>query len=282
MFGVTEHEVGAAVRRARVAKGLSLRRLAAELGVSPATLSALETGRAPVTVARLQRIAELVGIPAAVLMSGDVAAPAPIVDGHERTDRDWRRFDDVGLGPVLAASVRLFVRQGFHATSMRELATEAGVSVAGIYHHYPSKQHILVALMDVTMTEIRWRLLDARADGGTPVESLALMVESLALFHAVRGDLAFIGASEMRGMSGDDLARVTALRDEVQHLLDEQAALAFPGVEVRTACRAIATMCTALPSWFRVDGPLTPAQVAAEYARLAIRMLDDRAPDPSR
>jgi AcrR family transcriptional regulator len=156
---------------------------------------------------------------------------------------------------------------------MREIAAEAGVSVAGIYHHYPSKEQILVALMDLTMVEIRWRLLAARDDGSTPTESFGLMVESLALFHAIRADLAFLGASEMRGIAGADLVRVTGARDEVQHLLDEQAALALPGAEVRVACRAIATMCTSLPSWFRADGPLSADYVARQYAAFALNLI---------
>jgi AcrR family transcriptional regulator/DNA-binding XRE family transcriptional regulator len=262
--------LAASIRAAREARGISLRAFAAELGVSPATMSAVETGRTPLTVLRLQRIAELLDVSTARLLRGDVAptaADAPAALGA------WRLYDDLALGPILDAATQLFVRHGFHATSMREVAAEARVSVAGIYHHHPSKQHLLVALMDITMTEIRWRLLAARDEGATPAEGFALMVESLALFHAVRGDLAFLGASEMRSITEPDLSRVTALRDEVQHLLDEQAALTFPGVEVRTACRAIATMCTSLPSWFRADGSLSPHQIAKRYADLAVRML---------
>lgn len=269
MCGMAEHSVGASVRRTRQAAAVSLRSLAATIGVSPATLSAVERGQTPLTVERLQQIADALHVPASRLLRDDVRSPSPF--GPE-DGRDWRRYDDADLRPVLAAAARLFVRKGFHATSMREVAAEAGLSVAGIYHHYPSKQKILMALMDLTMAEIRWRLLAARDEGPTPTEGFGLMVESLALFHAVRADLAFLGASEMRGLSGADLVRVRGLRNEIQHLLDEQATLAFPGADVRVACRAIATMCTSLPSWFRVDGPLTPQQAAREYAEFALRI----------
>ncbi|MER6973687.1 TetR family transcriptional regulator [Nocardioides sp. NPDC000445] len=270
---MTERTVGSAVRSARLAQGLSLRSLASQLNLSPATMSALENDRTPMTVARLHRIADLLDVPAGRLMRGEPTPPAPSVGQSAAEARDWRRYDDLELEPVLEAAARLFVRQGFHATSMREVAAESGMSVAGIYHHYPAKEQILLALLDITMTEIRWRLLAAREEGADAQDALALMVESLALFHAVRGDLAFLGASEMRGLSGDDLHRVTGLRDEVQYLLDEQAARAFPGADVRTACRAIATMCTSLPSWFSVDGPLSADQVAKEYAAFAVAML---------
>jgi hypothetical protein len=32
-------------------------------------------------------------------------------------------------------------------------------------------------------------------------------------------------------------------------------------------------MCTSLPSWFRLDGPMSADQVAKEYSRYALAML---------
>ncbi len=220
-----------------------------------------------------------------LLASTDPSAPlAPTHEFGSRTStddqHDWREFDGIVMDPVLQAATRLFVAQGFHATTVRQVAAEAGMSVAGVYHHYPSKEQILVAILDLTMSEIAWRLAAAREQGRDPVESLALMVESLALFHAVRGDLAFLGASEMRGL-GSERARITAMRDEVQHAMDRQAQRAvdegslatLSEDDVRVVTRAVATMCTSLPSWFRLDGPMSPRDVASRYAAYALALL---------
>lgn len=268
--------IGLAVRSARSARKTSLRALAAQLGVSAATLSAVENGRTPLSVARLQQIAELLDVSPTTLLLGEATAqPAPAAS----TPRGgWRDFSDISMDPVLEGAARVFVRQGFHASSMREVAAEAGLSVAGVYHHHPSKEQILVALLDVTMAEIGWRLEAARLEGETPVEAFALMVEALALFHAVRGDLAFLGASEMRGLTGAERARVAGLRNDVQHSLDRQAeaclaAGAFRVHDLHVACRAIATMCTSVPSWFQADGPMDASQVATRYSEYALALL---------
>ncbi|MDT0200471.1 hypothetical protein [Nocardioides sp. AE5] len=103
--------------------------------------------------------------------------------------------------------------------------------------------------------------------------------QSLTWDTAVRiGSTTDIQFSEMRGLTGKNLARSTHQRAEVQHMLDEQAELAiadgdFITPEPRTACRAIATMCTSLPSWFRTDGPITPAHVARSYATYAVAIM---------
>lgn len=281
VFSMNER-VGMAIRRTREVRGVSLRALATALGLSPATVSAVERGLTPLTLDRVEQIAQVLDVPAATLLRGEAPPLAGAASASPRpaTARDsgsWRDYDDLELGPVLEAATELFVRQGYHATSMREIATVSGVSVAGIYHHYPSKERILVELLNVTMAELTWRLEAAGRQGRDPLDSFAQMVEALAHFHVVRSDLAFLGASEMRAFSFAERARITERRDGIQHALDRQAErcadAGLAGGDLRTATRAIATMCTSLPSWFRLDGPMSATDVARRYAQYALAMI---------
>lgn len=43
---------------------------------------------------------------------------------------------------ILRAAHDLFVRQGYHGTSMRQIASRAGIALGGIYNHFPSKEAI--------------------------------------------------------------------------------------------------------------------------------------------
>ena len=47
---------------------------------------------------------------------------------------------------ILAAAYSLFVEQGFRASSMRQIAKRAGISLSGIYNHFESKEDIFVAI----------------------------------------------------------------------------------------------------------------------------------------
>lgn len=50
---------------------------------------------------------------------------------------------------ILLAAQRLFLRNGYHGTSMRAIAREAGDrAVAGIYNHFPTKEAIFAALIE--------------------------------------------------------------------------------------------------------------------------------------
>jgi len=48
---------------------------------------------------------------------------------------------------IVEAAYRLFIEQGFHATSMRQVAGQAGVTVGGIYAHFASKEAIWEAVL---------------------------------------------------------------------------------------------------------------------------------------
>lgn len=48
---------------------------------------------------------------------------------------------------VLQASLELFASQGFEATTSQQIAKRAGVSVGSVYHTFPTKQAILVAVL---------------------------------------------------------------------------------------------------------------------------------------
>jgi len=49
---------------------------------------------------------------------------------------------------VLDAALRLFSRHGYGATSVRQIAEEAGVSVGAVYHHFPDKEAMFRTLID--------------------------------------------------------------------------------------------------------------------------------------
>jgi len=272
---------GEAVRQLRAARGVSVRGLAARIGVSPATISAIENGKTGISVQRLHQIATALAVPAAALVEAPATPGQPRNAGPssvELATGNWREFVPLPIDPVLAAAIKAFVATGYHGASMRSIAQFANMSVPGVYHHYPSKQDLLVKILDITMMDLLWRLQYARDDGNNPIERVALVVEALALFHTRRSDLSFIGASEMRSLEPHHSRRIARLRDGVQDLLDTEiaAAITAGGLAVnhrRDAGKAIATMCTALVQWFQPGGRTTPEQIAKEYAQFALRLL---------
>jgi AcrR family transcriptional regulator len=70
---------------------------------------------------------------------------------------------------IVRAAVEVFSSVGFHKGSLREVADRAGLSQAGLLHHFPSKEHLLQAVLT-------WRDEDASQRLGTPTpEGLDLL-----------------------------------------------------------------------------------------------------------
>ncbi|WP_319453143.1 MULTISPECIES: TetR family transcriptional regulator [unclassified Mycobacterium] len=270
--------IGTAIRSARQEAGLTVRDMAERLHVSVGTVSAIENGKTGVSVVRLEALARVLGTSSSWLL----ARRTPSISGRETGPAapasDWRSFPALALDPILDAAIDAFVEIGYHGTSMRLLAERAGLSVPGIYHHYRDKQALLVRILDVTMAELHWRVDAARREAKTGLMEVALIVEALALFHTHHRKLAFIGASEMRSLTGENRRRIAGERTRLQHILDVSILRAssegyFDLPDVPTTGRAIATMCTSLPQWFRPDGPDSAEQISRTYVLLALAML---------
>lgn len=284
----TEHRstLGGTVRSLRHGRDLTLRDLAGLIGVSPATLSGIENGNTGVSSERVARIAEALDVPVERLFveSSDVAA-TDTRPAMSWSDGSWRHFAPLELDAALSGALSSFLEFGYHGATMRTIAERAHLSVPGLYHHYPSKHDMLVALLDLTMDDLRGRTEAARAEGADPVQRFANIVECLALFHTHRRELAFVGASEMRSLSPLARAEVAAQRNDEQRMVDtevEQGVLAgvFATTRPHEAARAVVTMCTALAQWYRREGPTTAETVASQYVDFALALVLCNAPTP--
>jgi len=269
------------------------------LDLSPATLSQIENGRTGLSVSRLSRIADVLGLTAAQILdavvepevrperlSRAVAAIIP-VDARLPTAASWREYGPLSFDPVLQAALAEFVAIGYHGATVRGIAARCGLSVSGIYHYYTSKQQMLVRVLDLTMIDVLQRAHFARADGRDPVERFSRLIENLALFHTHRRELGFVGASEMRSLDVGSRRKVASMRTALQRMVDyevEQAVRSgrFRADHPHEAARAIVTMCAALPTWWRPGGPLGPEQVARQYVGFALDLMRIRDAEETR
>jgi AcrR family transcriptional regulator len=65
---------------------------------------------------------------------------------------------------ILSAAVDVFSSAGFHKGSLRDVAERAGLSQAGVLHHFPSKTHLVEAVLEWRDDQSRERF--ERKDAG--------------------------------------------------------------------------------------------------------------------
>ena len=79
---------------------------------------------------------------------------------------------------ILAAASNIFLKKGFDAARMEEIAAGAGLSIGGVYWYYKSKEEVILDLMDsITNTDLDdlHALLDVP---GTVVERLEAYIRA--------------------------------------------------------------------------------------------------------
>src|SRR6266540_1172998 len=99
----------------------------------------------------------------------EAAAPAPV----RRLRRAERREQ------ILAAATRAFARAGFAATSLDDIAAQAGVSRAILYRHFDSKTDLYRAVLDRACT----RLADAVGTSDFTAASIDALVGAAAAYR---------------------------------------------------------------------------------------------------
>jgi AcrR family transcriptional regulator len=180
---------------------------------------------------------------------------------------------------IREAALRLFYAQGYHATSVREIAKASGIGVASLFHHFPTKLGLLRSIIDQAMDGLLAATDQAYlAAGPDPVSKLRAIVEAHVMFAIRRGPEGTVGNSELRSLDDRSRAEIVAKRDRQQRTFDEAVGDGvrrglFHVAHPREASRAILTMCTAVTSWYRESGPLSPEDIAKIYADLALSMV---------
>jgi AcrR family transcriptional regulator len=187
---------------------------------------------------------------------------------------------------ILRAAIECFVQKGYHGTTIRDVATRAGLSVPGLYHHVPSKMALLERLVDDTMDDLvehTWIALEEAPPD--PVERFSAVVVAHVRYHCDRPEESFVVNSELRSLSADSLRRVVSKRDRQQGffeqvVVDGVEAGVFDSDHPHDVALAIVTMCTSVATWYHRDGPMQAEEIVRIYRDLALRTTGFRGQPP--
>ena len=172
----------------------------------------------------------------------------------------------------------MFATQGFHATSMRDLAKVLEIQPSALYGSFPSKDHVLAELVRIGhefhLASLRTALLSAGTD---PVEQLRAVVRVNALVHATYPHLAVVVNDELHALPHSLAAAGLSLRHQAVALLTDIvergiAMRRFRVQEPTVAVAAIGAMSLRIPYWYEPN-KLTGDALADAQAEIALRIV---------
>ena len=178
---------------------------------------------------------------------------------------------------VLRAAIELFNRKGYDATSIGDVAEELGVTKSAVYHHVPSKEHLLAEALDEALRELEALVSAATVARGSAHDrlrevvrgSVAVLVEhqpAVTLLLRVHGNSETERTALARRRSID--ARLAAL---VTQAADEGALRT--DLDPVLVSRLLFGMVNSLVEWYRPSGPVDVERLADAVAALAFEGL---------
>lgn len=183
---------------------------------------------------------------------------------------------------ILWAAAEVLHRNGYEATTMKDIAAQVNLTAASLYHHFRNKDFLLLNVLEVGIDYTIAKLETVAASDLSNADKLAGMIRSHVV--SVTGNVA-VGAAmvfEIRavlnvsGKDGDDsfLAEFVARRDgffarrDYFESLFRNVLLAgieageFRAVDADIVTKAILGAHNWVGVWFRAGGRLTGEEVA--------------------
>ena len=178
---------------------------------------------------------------------------------------------------VVKAASRLFAAQGYHGTSMRDLAREVGVLGSSLYSHIDSKEDLLVEVVEIGAALFQTAAAEAVAQGGDGTQLLTALVRGHIDVVVDHLDEARTFLYEANALDAKHRQRVVAARDEYEAVFRAALEKGRRDGSFRTDTNPklssilILSVLNALERWYRPGGSLGRRAMANAVIEFATR-----------
>jgi AcrR family transcriptional regulator len=198
------------------------------------------------------------------------------------------RFDR-RLGEILDYATEIFATKGYEGASMRDLSRLSGISLAGLYYYFESKEKLLYFIQQHTFNTIMERLREQLADRDDPEARIRVFVQNHVSYSVTKQKAMKVLAHEDDVLKDGYGTELAATKREYYRicvgLVEDLAraeglkfvgpnAGATGGISTRTAVMGLFGMMNWLYTWYspRVDpGPETIAREMSDIFLRGVR-----------
>ncbi len=177
---------------------------------------------------------------------------------------------------LLDAAARLFREHGYERTSVRQLAEAVGILSGSVFHHFSSKEEILLEVMRSTIDRMIAKLLDASESAdSTEARLLKLIRAELELLHGPTRDGVAVTFFQWHSLGQDNQRRILAMRDAYEKIwlkaLEQARQQGLIDTDPFVTRRLLTGANGWTIYWYKIDGKLTLDALAAQVCRLLFK-----------
>lgn len=179
---------------------------------------------------------------------------------------------------ILESAAQVIRQKGFHAASMSDIADAVNLQKASLYHHFSSKQDILVELLDRALELVIARMNEVLALQVPADEKLRLAMREYLKTLSEQGDLVSVMLLEHRSLEPEYRARHIPLRDRFENMWREliQEGVdngVFAVTDIPMTARGVMGVMNWTITWYRASGTMSIEEIADCFANLFLNGL---------
>jgi AcrR family transcriptional regulator len=169
------------------------------------------------------------------------------------------RFDR-RLGQILDHATEVFCLKGYEGASMRDLSRATGMSLAGLYHYFESKERLLFLIQKHTFTTILENLKARLEHVTNPEQRIRVFIQNHLEYFVSNQQGLKVLSHEDESLKKGPSAEIAAIKREYYHIclglmedLRRERGIEF---NARTAVMSLFGMINWIYTWYnpRIDG----------------------------
>jgi TetR/AcrR family transcriptional regulator, cholesterol catabolism regulator len=175
---------------------------------------------------------------------------------------------------ILDAALTLFVKKGFHRTSIQDIADAAGITKGGLYHYLKSKEEILFSLHERFISEGNAKLKSIEEESLPTEEKLVKLLKAhLEIIRDFKDEITIFYKEYNNNLSPENYKLVLNKRDEYEsifiNVLEEGRINGVFNVEnSRIASFFILGASNFMYHWYNPNGEKTLEELAKIYLNI--------------
>ncbi|MER3445933.1 MAG: TetR family transcriptional regulator [Candidatus Dadabacteria bacterium] len=131
-----------------------------------------------------------------------------------------KRLVEVRRREIVRAAVELFIRKGFHKTTVREIAQKFGMSIGTLYEYIRTKEDILYLVCDYIHSNVRDKVRPYLTVTGNSVDTLKKAICAyFTVIHEMQDYVLFL-YQETKSLSHEARKYIFRAEEEMTHIFE--------------------------------------------------------------
>jgi AcrR family transcriptional regulator len=176
---------------------------------------------------------------------------------------------------ILRVAAGVIAERGFYSATVRDIAEAAGILSGSLYHHFKSKDEILIEILRSMVERTQSSYRDIAAGKNPPEDSVrALVMLGFDVLDTWQTELTILQNDFALLERFDDFAFIVEAQNEIADIWRNEiergkAARVFSAdIDSRVAYRAIMGSILSASRWYRKSQGLSAAEVGRQHADL--------------